>query len=487
MALPASAARAAPGVRPGMRAAMYLRISSDPGHDELGVKRQEKACREMCERLGLRLGSRPYTDDDRSAFSGKPRKQYRALMEAVEMGDVDAIVGWHPDRLHRSPAELEAFIDLLERTGTTVVTVQEGEYDLSTSGGRMKARVVGAVARHESEVKSERLKLKMRELRERRRAMGGLGHRNFGYEPYVKGSHRFVVRPEEADIIRELAEMYLAGSSFRELVRELTRRGVPTVEGRPWDPNTVRQILVSPHIAGLRRFEGQLIPGVHPAVIDVETHHRLVQRVEQERKRRPRQRAVRRFVLTGVVTCGNCGKPLVGRTFTTKTGKAAPSYFCDSSQGGCGKVSVLAEPVEELVARFVMEAVDDPSFASRVAEAEGPRTDLDTVRRDLEERAAELAQMWADGELDRAAWKAARDRLSERLSGLEQQEEALPSPGPLERWRERSLAEAWPTLGLDQRRAIIGALIERVPIMPVGKGGARRFNPERVGEPVWRL
>lgn len=37
-----------------VRAAIYARISSDRGGDALGVKRQEKRCRELVEREGAR-------------------------------------------------------------------------------------------------------------------------------------------------------------------------------------------------------------------------------------------------------------------------------------------------------------------------------------------------------------------------------------------------------------------------------------------------
>jgi DNA invertase Pin-like site-specific DNA recombinase len=73
----------------------------------------------------------------------------------VRAGRLDAVVTWHPDRLHRSPREVEAFIDIVNAAGIRVATVQAGEYDLSTASGRMTARVVGAVSRHESEHKSD--------------------------------------------------------------------------------------------------------------------------------------------------------------------------------------------------------------------------------------------------------------------------------------------------------------------------------------------
>lgn len=91
-----------------------------------------------------------HVDNDMSAYSGKRRPAYQAMLERLEAGEGEGIIAWHPDRLHRSPLELEAFISVLERTGAAVVTVQGGDYDLSTATGRAMARTIGAWSRHEA-------------------------------------------------------------------------------------------------------------------------------------------------------------------------------------------------------------------------------------------------------------------------------------------------------------------------------------------------
>lgn len=65
----------------------------------------------MCRSRGWAV-AQCFEDNDSSAYSGKPRPAYDRMLAAVEAGAVDAIVTWHNDRLHRSPKELEAFIDL---------------------------------------------------------------------------------------------------------------------------------------------------------------------------------------------------------------------------------------------------------------------------------------------------------------------------------------------------------------------------------------
>ena len=77
------------------------------------------------------------------------------------------IVCWHPDRLHRSPKELEHFIDLLELAHVTVATVTAGDRDFATPDGRFMARLEGTIARRESEHKSERIRSKHRQLAEK--------------------------------------------------------------------------------------------------------------------------------------------------------------------------------------------------------------------------------------------------------------------------------------------------------------------------------
>ena len=59
-----------------------------------------------------------YVDNDFSAFFGRTRPDYQRLLQTVRSGTVDVVLAWAPERLHRSPRELEDFIELIERTGT---------------------------------------------------------------------------------------------------------------------------------------------------------------------------------------------------------------------------------------------------------------------------------------------------------------------------------------------------------------------------------
>ena len=125
------------------------------------------------------------------------------MLAAAEGDEYDVIVAWHTNRLHRSPRDLEGFIDVIERAKINVATVKAGDMDLATPSGRMVARMLGAAARHESEHKADRLRRKMLEKAQRGEPTGS--RRPYGFEA-DKITHRKV----EADVIREVADRIIA-------------------------------------------------------------------------------------------------------------------------------------------------------------------------------------------------------------------------------------------------------------------------------------
>jgi DNA invertase Pin-like site-specific DNA recombinase len=78
-------------------AAVYARISSDPEGDRLGVNRQREDCEALAERKGWPIAE-VYIDDDRSAYSGKPRPEYRRMLDDIASRSVDALVVYNLDR-----------------------------------------------------------------------------------------------------------------------------------------------------------------------------------------------------------------------------------------------------------------------------------------------------------------------------------------------------------------------------------------------------
>src|SRR6266540_1595288 len=149
----------------------YCRISADRTGAGLGVERQAADCRELAGKLGL-PAPEVITDNDISAYSGKKRPGYERLLAGLGEGRWTTLLIWHVDRLTRSPKDLEAIVDLVNGR-VAVHCVKGGEIDLETPEGRMQARILGTLARYESEHRSDRVRRKLQEIAESGRAHGG--------------------------------------------------------------------------------------------------------------------------------------------------------------------------------------------------------------------------------------------------------------------------------------------------------------------------
>lgn len=458
---------------PWVRAAIYARISHDTAGTGLGVARQQADCHNLADHHGWTVTD-VLIDNDRSAYTGRPRPGYQQVLDLLAARSIDVVVAWHPDRLHRSPRELEDFIDLLEAADATVATVSAGAVDLATASGRMTARVVGAVARHESEHKSERLRRKALELAEAGKVGSG-GTRAFGYE-----ADMVTIREPEAAHIRTAVDMVLAGASLRSVLAAWNTAGVAPVMSSRWQPSSLRRMLTSPRIAGLREHHGRTLgPAVWPGIITARQHERVVALVVARAGTRGPSR---RYLLTGgVAVCGLCGNGLCARP----KGGGARCYVCASDQGGCGKIRVLADPLEAHVTAAVLTATADGRFAT-VDDTTDARTAVLGDLEDLAQRQDHLAvDRYTQGDLGDAAagrrYRAAALALDDRLVAARARLVALDEASATIDARNAAdgLSGRWEAMGVEERRRTVAALIDTVVLGPAVKG-RNFFDPARV-------
>ena len=470
------------------RAAVYARISHDSAGNGLGVVRQEVECRGRCDDRGWRVVD-VYADNDTSAYSGTARPGYESMMADVEAGHIDVIVAWHPDRLHRRPIELEGFIETIERCGVGVETVTTGEVDLSSPSGRLHARMLGSIARYESEHRSERLRSKAVELARAGKVSGG-GRRPFGYE-----SDRRTIVEAEAELIREAASRVLRGDSLYAIAEDWTDRGCRTVTGAKWSTTAIKTFLTRPRVAGLREHGGEIVAEAEwPAILDLHTWEQV--RAILTAPSRAKRRRSRRYLLTGLLRCGKCGHLLVGTPRTPKRGggkrgvyvydhgNTERAYGCVKANGGCGRVFVLGEAVEAFVVALVLRRLRGPGLnraRRRIVEHSTDDAAPLAVIADAEQAIAELGREFARREIARPALIAAQevhqamiDDARARLA-RSSRTHALDSLG--------DIAGEWDDLGDDRQRAVLEAVLGHVVITPAD-GVRNRFDPERV-KPHW--
>lgn len=434
------------------------------------MARQEELCRELAESKGWPVAEL-YTDNDLSAYSGKPRPGYRAMLDAIAHGSVDAVLVVDVDRLTRTPAELEEFITLADTHGTALANVS-GDLDLATSDGRFRARIMGAVARQESEKKSERLKRERRQAALAGKPQGG--RRSFGYD-----RDGMTVRASEGTYVREAVDRVLGGEGLRRIVADWNARGVATVYGKPWQVTSLRTLVTGPRIAGLRSYHGEIVGGAAwPAIISRDEHERVQAILGDPRRHQAGRPAVN--LLTSMVRCGRCG----GRMSSSKRRDGSRRYICHPGEGTgqCGRVGVAADPLEVEVRDRVIAVVSSSPLPAPPDDTGDASAELQHV----EGKLAELAEDFAADRISRAEWLAAREGLQQRAEaahkrlGADTHHAALRDvPRDAE-----GLRAAWESGDVDWRRRLLTAVLDRVIVHPA-PAGFRRFTPDRV-EVIWR-
>ncbi|MGI8680527.1 MAG: recombinase family protein [Mycobacteriales bacterium] len=451
------------------RAAAYCRISDDRRGESLGVERQRQDCAALAAGRGWDVTA-TFTDNDVSAYSGRVRPAYVQLLDGLRAGLFDAVVAWHPDRLHRSPTELEEFISTVEAHRVKVETVQAGQWDLSSPSGRLVARQLGSVARYESEHKAERV----RSALEQRAQMGRPhGRRPYGWTRVGGGE---VVNPTEADVVVGIADRIIAGDSLRQITADLNAAGIPSPTGKPWGKNMVRHVVSRERNAGLRVHRGAVIgAGDWPPILD-RSRWEQVRAVLTDPRRKTSTSSTAVHLLSGIARCGVCGGSI-----RAGLNRAVPSYRC--ADHSC--VSRNRADVDELVTRVVLERLARPDAAALLTPDRSG--EVATARKEVAGLRARLdlaADAYADGDIDAQQLQRITAKLRPQLDAAEARGRAVDdAPLLTGLLGVDDVRAVWERLALTRRRAVVDLLLT-VTIQRAAQG-ARSFDPTAV-QIEWR-
>lgn len=471
-------------------AAVYARISDDTEGRAAGVGRQTDDSLALAERLGWSLAPLPpFVDNDISAStrSKARRPAFEDLMRRVQAGEIDGIVYYSSSRLTRRPLEFEGLIELVEKTGVKLASCVSGSADLTTADGRMIARILAAQDAAEAERTGERVKRAFAQ----RRAEGrpNPSSRVFGFEAGGE-----VVHDEEAALIREAAHrIAVEGWSLGQVVADWNSRSVPTVRGAGmWNRTQVKRALTSPRTAGLVTQGGVVVGvGTFEGIITADLQAKVQEALTGRRNGATVTYSQRRNVLAGFLVCGKCGKPMkVNALLDEDGGWRRDSYIiCSRSQYGCGGVKRNLPVVMDYIDGLVRMRIEGWQPVADAEDFEGEVEEVTTLQRrlmEVEEDIAELQASFNSGGIRFGDYNTA-------LSALRTQQEA--THRALETFQvgavvpeDLDLLAAWEEGEVEERREVLGILIDHIKLLPVGKVGPIRMREMTplTTEVVWR-
>jgi DNA invertase Pin-like site-specific DNA recombinase len=421
----------------------------------------------LADRLGWEVAAH-FDDNDTSAYNKRKRRPgYEALLDAMKAGEVEAVICWHTDRLYRRLGDLERLIEVAEAARVDIRTVQGGDLDLSTSAGRMVARILGSVANAESEHKGERHKA----ANDQKAAAGKwqTANRTFGYT--MTGEP---LEPESSAVRKAVADV-MAGKSIQGVARDWNAAGLrTTLKGTEWNGPRVRRLLVNPRYAALKVHRGNIVgPGAWTPLIDSDTHRALVTMLSDP-SRLKCSSFERKYLGSGLYLCGVCAD---GTTMKA----AMPGNKADGTVNRRGRAYVCrrkahllrsGEPLDDFVTAQVLERMTREDASGLLGNEAVDVSALTAQREALQGKLDKITEMFNDDAIAAEQFAATSRSTRSKLAVVDQQLADVTRTSPaaaLIAAGEAGAWKLWQSMSVTQRAEAVDE-VATVTVLPAPRG-----------------
>jgi site-specific DNA recombinase len=425
------------------------RVGDRDGERFVSPREQAERIRSIAERDGLELVE---TIEELDVSGGTPlasRVGLRRAIELVEAGKAEVVVVAFFDRLVRSLTVQAQVVERVEQAGGAILAVDVGEVRADTASRWLSSTMLGLVAEYQRRNTAERTK----DSKRRAVARGVAPFPNLppGYRRGADG--RPEPDPAQADVVAEAFRLRAGGATVMQVREYLRDNGIDR------SFHGVTSLLGSRIVLGELHFGENVNTHSHRGIVEPQVWQ-AVQRMRVSRGRRAK--SDRLLARLGILRCGTCGARLV---VGTANHGAYNLYRCPPNADCPRRVTISAELAEQTVVDVVRGLLEGMRGTASVGDG------IPEAERDLErcERELEAAVMAFSGLEDVVA---TRDRL---LALREQRDEARDRLAELHAAAAPAVtvtAGAWDLLTLDERRALIRAVVGSATVTP-GRGPDR--------------
>ena len=401
-----------------LRAAVYLRVSTDDQIEKYGIPLQKAAVEAVVNSKGklddgspaMVLAGEQYVYKDEGVSGTTPldeRQGFLQMKEDIENAPdgakpFDIVAVYRIDRFARKLKILLEVIDYFEAQNIQFISANES-IDTSTPFGKAMLGIIGVIAELERETTKARTQAGKEQAIERGVYMGASAP--YGY---IKDKDkRLQIFLPEADIVRQVFELFVVEKRNTQQIADyftdkkiLTplpsaihyekRRAGRTKVNDPhfWRDSTVRDIIKDEVYLGIyyynknqgsKRLDSSLWKKssyTHDHIIDFGTFELAQRRIREDVALRNSMKTAENhlYLLSGLLKCHACYDPYSGREPLNWTGtnhiikkskKRAYYYQCGAKNTKkysivCKAIPFPADEIEEFVTNFVKDLLSDP-------------------------------------------------------------------------------------------------------------------------------
>ena len=342
------------------RVAAYCRVSTDKDAQLESLENQMAA-------FNMRIAMHPgwqlanlYVDEGLSGTSMKQRVQFRQMIEDCKAGQIDYIITKSVSRFARNTVDTLTTVRELKKYGVELYFEKE-KIDTADIVSEMLLTVMASFAQEESRSISENVKWGIH-----KRFEAGQEVKVPLYGFYHTKDELFLVKEDEAEIVREIFERFVHGEMPMSILNDMIARGVKPPAGNCWKRLQLDRMIKNEKYAGdvvlqktyvkdhltheQVRNRGDLpmfrVEDAHSAIVD----RHIFNQAQKIMAMRNVGIGNSTYPYGKMLRCPHCGKPLVHgslNNFYYDGEKIQNGGWGCYGEGGCGKYLIIQNVLDK--------------------------------------------------------------------------------------------------------------------------------------------
>lgn len=371
--------------KPIIKCAIYTRVSTSEGLEQefTSLDNQRESAESYIQSQkseGWIILPERY-DDGGFTGANTDRPALQKLIDDIKAHRINCVVVYKVDRLSRSLLDFSQLLEFFDQNSVAFVSVTQ-HFNTNTSMGRLTLNILLSFAQFEREIISERTRDKIGSAKRKGKWVGGCVP--LGYD-LNKETHKLIVNPEEAKIVKELFELYLKKRSLLEVAKIANAKGYMTKVrkladdkqrgGVKFSSTGIEKILKNAYYAGKVRYQNALYPGEQERILDDETFMKVQDALHTNPNKFVSRKPIGKNLglLSRLLRCKACNSSMY-LAHSVKHGNLRYSHYaCLNAQKRgyheCPTRLLNAGLIESKVIEFLRKLTDDQRIAPDVWES----------------------------------------------------------------------------------------------------------------------
>ncbi len=192
---------------------IYSRVSSEGQAENTSIQDQVEKARSYCKIYDIEIIAE-YEDVSTGANTDRPA--YKQMKDDLTKSEVDVVICYKLDRLHRSLKNLITDKEELEKANINIISVME-QMDTSTPQGKLFFNIVGSFAEYEKDVINQRTQAgKKAKISKGEFTAGRVP---LGYD--LKNAKDFSINETQAKVVKQIFEERITGKSMGDIAKDM--------------------------------------------------------------------------------------------------------------------------------------------------------------------------------------------------------------------------------------------------------------------------